>query len=584
VFDNMTSSLRDIPGADRPRPGRRRRDDPWQALPRGRQAPLLLDPGAGLGRPPRRRVRRSARRTPRLSGPDLLLLLGALAVAAFLGRAMWHATRVDVEVTGLRDDESLTLGDAKELNVAITVSPRHRLAAATLELDGKAIEAQKLQGGYRWSPAGSLTPGPHELRLQVPRPILGESTFRWSFLVDPDPPRLDAPRIVRAATMRDPVHVRGTVEDGADLTANGRPVDVDDHGRFELDYDRPPAGPIRLRAKDAAGQTTEVNVFVPVKRPVVKGVHLSGVAWADPVRRKAVMDMVEAGTIDTVQLDLKDEAGEVVYDSKVPLARRIGAIKRYYHLADAVRQLHAKGVRVVGRVVAFRDPILATAAWKDPDLHDWVLQDAAGKPQGAYGGFTNFAAAGVRRYNLDIALEGVDAGVDEILWDYIRRPEGDIANMRFPGLQKQPELAVVDFLATAQRALRARGVYQGASVFGVAANEGLSIAQDVPEMAKHLDYLSPMVYPSLWKAWQYSVPDPARQPALIVERSLARFQSLAAPMGIPITPWLQDFSLDGVTYGDNEVRAQIDASKSLEIPGFLLWNPRAVYHAGAFNG
>src|SRR5439155_12985271 len=49
-------------------------------------------------------------------------------------------------------------------------------------------------------------------------------------------------------------------------------------------------------------------------------------------------------------------------------------------------------VRVIGRIVAFRDPILASAAWK-AGLRDQVIQTPGGGQYLAsgYGGFTNFA-------------------------------------------------------------------------------------------------------------------------------------------------------------------------------------------------
>lgn len=515
---------------------------------------------------------------------DIVLALAALAVALFLLRGLWNATRVDVEVVGLADEMSLTLKKARALQVGITVSPIDRLASSVLELDGEPLDAQQLDEGYRWSPgADVLAPGRHRLELRVPRPVLGASTFRWDFVVDGEPPTLLVPSIVPVASMGAPVRIRGRVEVGASLRNGGRSVEVDSDGRFELSFDRAPAGPIRLTATDEADQVTQVEVFTPVARPEVRGVHVSGVAWSDPVRRRAVLDLVDQGRVNTVQLDLKDESGEVVYDSKIPLARRIGARKNYFVLHDAVDELHRRGVRVVGRIVAFADPVLADAAWRDPKMRSWVLQNADGSRHKAYGGFTNFAAEGVQRYNLDVALEGAEAGMDEILWDYIRRPENPLESMVFPGLDKKPEDAVVDFLARSHRALRAKGVYQGASVFGVAAKEGLNIAQNIPQMARHVDYLAPMLYPSLWANGEYSVNEPATQPGLIISRSLARFKELTKPMGIPLTPWLQDFSLKGVAYRDPEVRAQISAAGELGVDEWLLWNPRTVYHGGALD-
>src|SRR6185436_7872544 len=168
-------------------------------------------------------------------------------------------------------------------------------------------------------------------------------------------------------------------------------VELDKHGRFSLAYARPPAGPITLVARDAAGYVVKHEVFVPITRPTVHGVHMSAISWRDDALRKGVFDLIDQGKINAVELDLKDESGEVGYPSTVSLARQIKSVKSYYDLRQAVQTLHKKGVRVIGRIVVFRDPILAEQAWQAGD-RDWVLQKPDGTPQGAYGGFTNMAS------------------------------------------------------------------------------------------------------------------------------------------------------------------------------------------------
>jgi hypothetical protein len=294
------------------------------------------------------------------------------------------------------------------------------------------------------------------------------------------------------------------------------------------------------------------------------------------------MDLIDRGLIDTVELDLKDEAGAVGYQSEVPKALEIGAVRADYDLAEAVRTLEDKGIRVIGRLVAFRDPIYAQAAWA-AGRNDEVLQNSDGGMLSNYDGFSNYANEEVRQYNLDLALEAVDLGVKDILWDYIRRPEGDPESMVVPGLEGTSSASVTSFLAETHAALRAEGAYQGASVFGIAAQAGDSIAQDVPAMARVVDYLAPMTYPSHWGPGQYRVPSPINQPYDIVERSLTHFQEVTDGTGVRILPWMQDFTLFGVSYGPAEVRAQIDAAASLGIDGFLLWNPNVRYHGDALT-
>ena len=116
-------------------------------------------------------------------------------------------------------------------------------------------------------------------------------------------------------------------------------------------------------------------------------------------------------------------------------------------------------------------------------------------------------------------------------------------------------------------------------MFGIAAAAGDSIAQDVPAMARVVDYLAPMLYPSHWGPGMYRVDNPIKEPAAIITKSLADFQRVTEGTGVRFLPWLQDFTLYGVPYGPVEVKAQIDAAAALGVKGFLLWNPNVRYHA-----
>jgi hypothetical protein len=546
---------------------------------------VLLDPRQGLGRAGsgRRRIGLSGRRRRhRLTPFDALLLLAVALVLLVLGQALWSSTRVHVHATGLRRHDALTFGEARALEVRITVGPIGGMASARLTLDGKPLaSAEKLADGYRWAAAGSLTPGEHRLRLSVPRPVLPASQFTWRFLVDGTPPTIATPRVLAVHRIDEPVHVSGTVDTDATLTAMGKPVKLDKRGHFSLAYSRPPAGPISLVARDVAGHIVKREVFVPIRRPNVRGVHMSAVSWRTNELRQGVFDLIDAGKINAVELDLKDESGEIGYGSTIPLATRIGSVKHYYDLRAAVAELHRRKVRVIGRIVAFRDPILTKAAWA-AGHRDWVVQTPDGKPHGSYGGFTNMAALPVQQYNLDIAAEASAAGVDEILWDYIRRPEGALDQIVFPGMPSTDaavERSVVHFLTRSHALVRAAGVFQGASIFGIAAGDPAAVGQNVPEIARHVDFIAPMVYPSLWVPGEYRVADPARMPFAIVARALADFQSKSSGTAVGYTPWLQDFSL-GVTYGDRDVRQQIDAAEAQGIHDWLLWSPRVRYHAG----
>ena len=335
-----------------------------------------------------------------------------------------------------------------------------------------------------------------------------------------------------------------------------------------------------ITATDKAGNKAAMSVAVPVAYPKTNGVHVTAKAWADPQLKAGILRLINEHRINTVELDLKDEDGVVGYDSQVKLANEIGAVQPSYTLKAALDELHGLGVRVIGRIVAFRDPILSKAAWAAGNK-DWVLQTPDGQPLGAYGGFTNYVRPEVRAYNLAIAQEAAMAGVDDIMWDYVRRPEGDPSTMVVPGLTGRSSDEIGAFLAEGHALLRPLGVYQGAAVFGISATRPQTIAQDVPLIAQHVDYLSPMLYPEKWGRGEYDVADPQAQPYDIIFRSLVDFQIQVEPMHRAVMPWLQDYT-GRVAYGPAEVQAQMQAAADRGITSWMFWSPHTQYSVDGY--
>jgi hypothetical protein len=68
-----------------------------------------------------------------------------------------------------------------------------------------------------------------------------------------------------------------------------------------------------------------------------------------------------------------------------------------------------------------------------------------------------------------------------------------------------------------------------------------------------------------------------RQPYDIVRCSLGDFARVTAGSGAVLVPWLQDFTLGGVRYGEAEVRAQVQAARDAGATGFMLWNAEVSY-------
>ncbi|HET7046145.1 MAG TPA: putative glycoside hydrolase [Gaiellaceae bacterium] len=517
-----------------------------------------------------RRTRSPARRVALTLG-GAVLVAGIAAGGVTAGR---RALMPSLEVQA--SYRTPTVGAAGLRTLAFT----SRGHAARWLLDGEDVTGSVAKGVFRPGPLGE---GNHVLEIASAGGFLGlRRTRRLRFTVDLTPPEVSLQPL---RTRRwEPLHVRGTTEDGARVEIGDTVVPVRD-GRFATTLPAPVPRRLTLEVTDAAGNSSvsRAPVKVEPRRPAVpvRAVHVTAVAWAYEPLRKGILKLIDEKRINAVELDLKDESGEIGFDPKLPYAKKIGATKAYYDLGAVVKELHARGVRVIGRLVCFRDAVLAKAAW-DAGQRDEVIQTPAGKPYAGYGGFTNFADEKVRAYNIDVAVAAAKLGVDDVLYDYVRRPDGPLSSMRFPGLKGTPEAAIVGFLRETRLALRPYGTFFGASVFGVAATRPTEVAQDIPAMARQVDYIAPMVYPSHWGRGEYGLADPNAEPYEIVLRSLRDFRRDLAGSGARLVPWLQDFSL-GRSYGPAEVRAQIDAARKVGADEFLLWDAAVTYTADALT-
>jgi hypothetical protein len=285
--------------------------------------------------------------------------------------------------------------------------------------------------------------------------------------------------------------------------------------------------------------------------------------------------------INTIQLDVKDENGEVAFHRLAPpLAKRVGSAMRYYDPVKAAKQVHSQGLFLIGRVVCFEDPVLAKAR---PDLAirtsgGAVWQNDAGL------GWTNPYEKRVWDYNLRIAQAAARAGFDEIQFDYVRFPsDGDIESAVFPGKRNEAMgVTIARFVHYATKRLKPMGVRVSVDVFGLSATRDLGIGQSPRRLSKIVDAIYPMVYPSHYGSGEYGLASPVSVPGRTVGRSLRDFRRQMRRGKAELVPWLEDFSFSGTTTLTH-VQEQIRAARRWKSGGFLLWNPSGVYTEGALT-
>lgn len=585
--EHMGSSLQDIPGAGG---GRRRRGpssgrgrsgatQPWTPAPRRT---------AGSGRVPRISLPRF---TPRADVDRFNLLLGlAFAVVFVIGGVwLWRANAVDLSIRGIEDDGAVPSSQVEALKIDLVVDPPDRIEGATVRLDGEDITDEFEVAGetLSWSP-GSLDEGQYELSLKVPRGVAGSAARTFHFAIDDTDPEIEVPA-VDAAGIDDAIEVKGTVDEAVTVTGGGAEVVVDEAGPFTIAFDVPPAGGLTLVATDKAGNSTDVEVAVPVAYPAAHAVYVRADQWVDEGIRAATLDLLGTDAVDAVVLDVKDDCGEVVAETAVPFAATIGARTERFDLAAAAEAVHEKGGRLIARVVTFVDPMLARWAWEN-GRQDLVVRDTAAvawaggvadrctadnaPPLG--GGYTNFAAPEVWTYNRDLAVEAAAAGADDVLLDEVRRPEGDLANMNFDGVQGTVEETLARFLGGVQSSMREENAYLGVSVLGLSVRDPTVYGQDLAQFALSVDFVAPEVYPESYSTGFFNLEEPVAQPGKAVAGAVDEAAEKLGDVNVAIVPWIQDYS-GPVPYGVPQVQAQVSGAERSGACGYIRFDPEATY-------
>ena len=148
--------------------------------------------------------------------------------------------------------------------------------------------------------------------------------------------------------------------------------------------------------------------------------------------------------------------------------------------------------------------------------------------------------------------------------------------------------AIAGFLERARKALGPLGAFVSADVFGYTAfNENdTDIGQRIEELTPHLDYISPMVYPSGYNRGIPGFTKPLENPYQIVFESVRLIRKRAAHTHVRVRPWIQDFrdyAFDKRIFGVSEIRAQMKGADDAGGAGWMLWNPRNDYTAAALR-
>lgn len=360
-----------------------------------------------------------------------------------------------------------------------------------------------------------------------------------------------------------------------------------------------------VKAEKFFGQLPESPKKASFRHNKVKGIYVY-----DPNQLDTYLKAVKDTEVNSFVIDAKESWG-LLYDSQVPLAKEVNSVIEKRDLKAIYQACHAAGIRVIARIVCFKDTTLAE---KRPDL---CISSQDGRPilfpLENNSSFASPYNPAVWQYLIDIAKEVIELGADEIQFDYVRFPSGGSSDgsAAYHGpVDEVPEKAsaINRFLQTAAIEIQDKlNIPVGADLFSIVMTsevDGLAIGQNWSRIGlTGIDNICPMIYPSHYAnaslAAQgngvgsyigngfYEAPD--LEPYKVVKDAFVDGLPAIKQEGYAhIRPYLQAFTASYLPagfykpYGGHEIREQIRASQEAGFDEWILWNPNAEYPEGTF--
>ncbi|MCH5263176.1 MAG: putative glycoside hydrolase [Lachnospiraceae bacterium] len=342
---------------------------------------------------------------------------------------------------------------------------------------------------------------------------------------------------------------------------------------------------------DLAGEDAEVQDTrrEPVK---VKGIYVSG-PTAGIAKMDDLIDLVDQTELNAMVIDIKNDEGKVTYKMQSEQVLEIDAGVRYIaDIDELVAKCKEKDIYLIARIVAFRDPYLAEQKpeWAVHTKSGEIFRDKSGLA------WVNPYCREVWDYLVEIASQAAQVGFDEVQFDYIRFStdilEGEVDYG--PEAENVDKIEIItEFTEYLYEQLAPQGVYVAADVFGTVIDNETDqaiVGQDYVQMAQHLDYICPMVYPSHYHNGSYGIAVPDAEPYQTIyaaaSASVEVLDAVPEKNRAHVRLWLQSFTASWVSghisYGPKQIRQQIKGAYDAGYDEWILWNASVNYQPDAF--
>ena len=306
---------------------------------------------------------------------------------------------------------------------------------------------------------------------------------------------------------------------------------------------------------------------------VVKAVYSTMYTASEEKQLEHLLDIINKTELNAVVIDVKDSDGRLIFDTT-----DIGKI---------TAKLKEQDIYIIGRVVAFQDNGAAR------DRPQTVLKNKNGTIWRDRAGFAWVDPASKEGWEhlMGVSKQALDAGFDEINYDYIRFPsEGALNSAVYPSWNASTTKSetIKSFAAYAKKTLKEYNpdALISIDIFGYTflRNDDLGIGQKLEELVGEFDFVYPMVYPSHYAPGNFGFQNPVEHPYEVIkgtiESGLEQLGSEAEQAKPKIRPWLQAFDM-GAKYTPDMMKAQIKAVSDTfgeKTAGWLLWDPNNRYN------
>lgn len=286
---------------------------------------------------------------------------------------------------------------------------------------------------------------------------------------------------------------------------------------------------------------------------------------------EGIVHYMEAAGLNLAVLHAKDPRGRLFWNSGYSRAVDIGAPTRNTPLEKAVHILKQKGIWTVAKLDVFQDSLLASNH-TEMSVMDSTTGELWADRKGLH--WANPYDRRVWEYTIDLCLELIDLGIDEIQFDYVRFPsDGNLSAIEYPIILESTTQAecIGRFLAYANSRLKPLGAIISVDIFGLTAwkTEDFGVGQVLEKIAPHVDVLCPMLYPSHFPDNFLSLKKPGQYPHKIMKLSLEEMKKRTTK---EIRPWIQGF-----WYTPAEINAQLNGTEESGIQNWTVWNPTGRY-------